>query len=105
MPGSVQRLGDPNSGGGLIMSGDPSVLVNGRPIATFGASVTPHPPCNKVAVHCHASTQADQFTVLVNGKPVSSPQKLVSMPRPCAPNARPVSGLNGCLSKCREWSL
>ena len=54
------------------MSGDPSVLVNGRPIATFGASVTPHPPCNKVAVHCHASTQADQFTVLVNGKPVST---------------------------------
>ncbi len=72
MPGFVQRLGDPNSGGGLIMSGDPSVLVNGRPIATFGASVTPHPPCNKVPVHCHAYTQADQFTVLVNGKPVST---------------------------------
>ncbi len=54
------------------MSGDPSVLVNGRPIATFGSSVTPHPPCNKVAVHCQASTQADQFTVLVNGKPVST---------------------------------
>jgi len=67
--GSVQRLGDPNAGGGLIMSGDPTVLVNGRPIAVLGGSVSPHPPCPKPSTHCRAQTQANQFTVLVNGKP------------------------------------
>lgn len=70
MPGSVQRVGDANAGGGLIMSGDPTVLVNGRPIAVFGGSVSPHPPCPKPSLHCHAYTQANQFTVLVGGKPV-----------------------------------
>ena len=54
------------------MSGDPTVLVNGRPIALMGASVTPHPPCPKPGSHCRASTTVNQFTVLVNGKPVST---------------------------------
>ena len=72
MPGSVQRVGDANAGGGLIMSGDPTVLVNGRPIAVIGSSVSPHPPCPKPGTHCHAVTQADQYSVLVNGKPVST---------------------------------
>lgn len=72
MPGSVQRVGDANAGGGLIISGDPTVLVNGRPIAVVGSAVTPHPPCTKVPTHCHAYTTTNQYTVLVNGKPVST---------------------------------
>lgn len=71
MAGGVQRVGDANAGGGLIMTGDPTVLVNGRPIAVIGSPVSPHPPCPKPGTHCHAYTQASQFSVLVNGKPVS----------------------------------
>ena len=70
MAGFVNRVGDPNSGGGLIMSGDPTVLVNGRPIATVGASVSPHPPCPKPGIQCSAMAMPSQYTVLVNGKPV-----------------------------------
>ena len=43
----VQRQGDANSAGGVITSGDSSVMVNGRPIAVENLSVTPHPPCPK----------------------------------------------------------
>jgi uncharacterized Zn-binding protein involved in type VI secretion len=74
MAGGVQRVGDANAGGGLIMSGDPTVLVNGRPIALMGSPVTPHPPCGAKGgqAHCRASTTVNQFTVLVNGKPIST---------------------------------
>ena len=46
MPQGVVRVGDANTGGGLVtMAGcDPTVLVNGRPIAFVGAPVTAHPP-------------------------------------------------------------
>ena len=70
MAGQVQRLGDPNSGGGLIMNGDPTVLVNGRPIATIGCKVTPHPPGQ--GLHVTGFTTANQYTVVVNGKPVAT---------------------------------
>lgn len=39
MPKGVLRVGDANTGGGLITVGDPTVLVNGRPIATDRKSV------------------------------------------------------------------
>lgn len=72
MPGFVQRVGDPNVGGGLITAGDPTVLVNGRPIAVLGSPVSPHPPCGARGghAHCIAHTTATNYTVLVNGKPV-----------------------------------
>jgi uncharacterized Zn-binding protein involved in type VI secretion len=72
MPGFVQRVGDSNSGGGVIITGNPTVLVNGRPIATLGSSVAAHPPCSKVATHCWALTTTTQYTVLVGGKPVTT---------------------------------
>jgi uncharacterized Zn-binding protein involved in type VI secretion len=69
---SVQRQGDPNSGGGIITGGDRSVLVNGRPIATVGLGVSPHPPCPKGFSHCVARTSvAGGRSVRVNNKPVS----------------------------------
>lgn len=73
MPGLVCRVGDKNSAGGVILTGDPTVLVNGRPIAVIGASVTPHPCCGAKGcppTHCHAVTTSQNATVLVGGKPV-----------------------------------
>ena len=73
MPGPVQRVGDVNAVGGVILEGDPTVLVDGRPIAILGASVTPHPCCGAKGcppTHCHAVTTATSATILVGGKPV-----------------------------------
>lgn len=67
---AVQRQGDFNSKGGIVTSGVASVRVNGRPIATTGASVTPHPPCPKSKSHCTAKTAGGSKTVRVNGKPI-----------------------------------
>lgn len=69
----IQRVGDKNTAGGLILTGDPTVLVNGRPIATVGSLVTPHPCCGAKGcppVHCAAETTSILSTVLVNGTPV-----------------------------------
>jgi uncharacterized Zn-binding protein involved in type VI secretion len=71
MAGSAQRKGDPNTSGGLITNGDSSVLINGRPAASPGSSVTPHPPCGpKNPIHCRASTTGGSRSVRVNGKPL-----------------------------------
>jgi uncharacterized Zn-binding protein involved in type VI secretion len=73
MPGSVQRVGDPNVVGGIILTGDPTVLVNGRPVAIIGARVTPHPCCGAKGcppIHCAASTTSTNYTVLVGGRPI-----------------------------------
>jgi uncharacterized Zn-binding protein involved in type VI secretion len=73
MPGPVCRLGDKNVVGGVILTGDPTVLVNNRPIAVFGASVSPHPCCGAKGcppIHCRAKTTSNSFTVFANGKPV-----------------------------------
>jgi uncharacterized Zn-binding protein involved in type VI secretion len=71
MAGGAQRKGDPNQGGGLIKSGDNSVLINGRPAASPGASVTAHPPCGRRAPqHCAAITRGGSRSVRVNGKPL-----------------------------------
>jgi uncharacterized Zn-binding protein involved in type VI secretion len=73
MPG-IQRVGDANSAGGVIQRGDPSVLVNGRPIALVNAPVSAHPPCGQKGgqAHCSARTQStSNGTVLVNGKQIA----------------------------------
>lgn len=71
---AVQRQGDANGAGGVIRSGVGSVLVNGRPIATIGLGVTPHPCCGVRGcppVHCNAKTTGGSRTVRVNGRPVA----------------------------------
>jgi uncharacterized Zn-binding protein involved in type VI secretion len=72
MPG-VQRVGDANSGGGVILKGDPSVLINGRPIALVDSPVSPHAPCGRRGGerHCNAQTQASNDSVLVNGQKIT----------------------------------
>ena len=69
---AVQRQGDPNSAGGIITSGVNSVLVNGRPIAVRGLSVSPHPCCGQRGcppTHCAAKTTSNT-TVFAGGRPV-----------------------------------
>ena len=69
---AVQRVGDQNSAGGVILNGDSSVLVNGRAIAIQGASVSAHPCCGRRGcppTHCNAKTQATS-SILVNGVPL-----------------------------------
>ena len=71
MGAPVQRQGDANGAGGVITSGVASVLVNGRPIATPGLSVTPHPPCSpKSPIHCTAVTAGGTGSVKAEGKPI-----------------------------------
>lgn len=71
MPG-VQRLGDPNAGGGIITGGEATVRINGRPVAVAGSAVSTHPPCGKrgQGQHCTATAIGGSGTVRVAGKPV-----------------------------------
>ena len=81
MPGPVQRVGDTNIMGGTIITGDPTVLVNGRPVATLGEVVTPHFCCGVPhcpPIHCFAQTTSTNPTVLVNGYP-SVPQAILTL--------------------------
>ena len=71
MPG-VMRIGDPNIGGGIILTGEFSVRANGRPVATVGATVSPHPPCPYIKTHCKAMTTLNQASVRAGGKPLTS---------------------------------
>ena len=68
----VQRVGDANVAGGIILTGEPTVLVNFRPIATAGSRVSPHPPCPKGGIHCGALTTTKSPRVLVNFKPLTT---------------------------------
>jgi len=72
MPGPVQRLGDANAVGGVILTGEPTVLVNFRPIATVGSKVSPHPPCPKLPTHCAALTTTKSPTILAGFKPITT---------------------------------
>lgn len=73
MPRGVQRIGDANVVGGVILQGDPTVLANFRPVATLGAPVSPHPCCGVKGcppTHCAAVTVSVNYTVLVGGLPI-----------------------------------
>jgi uncharacterized Zn-binding protein involved in type VI secretion len=69
---AVQRVGDQNSAGGIILNGDNTVLINGRAVAVKDSPVSPHVPCGRPGqhIHCTAKTQTKNSTVLVNGVPL-----------------------------------
>ena len=68
----IQRIGDANNGGGIIVDlGHRNVLVNGRPAAKPYALVTPHKGCGKKnPLHCLATTLSFPSSVRINGIPV-----------------------------------
>lgn len=69
---AVVRVGDPNETGGLVIDGDQTVFVNGRPIGWHVSAITPHPCCGNdgCEAHCNAKTTTGSSTVFAGGKPV-----------------------------------
>ena len=67
MPRPMQRIGDPNNGGGFIISGSFNSLVGGRPIARTGDWVSPH---DRKPVH-FAVVGTGNPRVLTNGRPTA----------------------------------
>lgn len=68
MPG-VSRAGVDNVNGGIIMTGNSSVLCNGSPVATVGSSVSSHVCCGVPGCdsHCFASMVSGSPSVKVGG--------------------------------------
>jgi len=66
----IVRKGDANTAGGEVIKGHPNITVNGRLLAKFMSSVTPHPPCPDVPVHCAAKAAfPGSIKVIANGIP------------------------------------
>ena len=62
----IVRVGDQNSGGGKVISGDNTVLVNGMPVAIDGSPVSCHTPGK--GEHVHARCRASVGSIKVAGK-------------------------------------
>lgn len=65
-------------GMGVILTGDPTVLVNGQPVATIGSIIAPHAPAPKDPSHTLAVITQGSPAVLVNGKPIAYEGALAS---------------------------
>lgn len=68
----VQRIGDPNTAGGVIIDGVGSVRINGRPVAVVVAHVSPHPCCGRKGCgkHCHATVNRGSSSVRAGGRAI-----------------------------------
>lgn len=64
----IVRVGDVNSGGGRVLSGDSSLLVNGKAVAVDGSPVSNHPHRRGDTKHARARCQASESSITVNGK-------------------------------------
>lgn len=64
---AVQRVGDVDSGGGVITSGVGSVRVNGIPVSVNGSSVSPHARKNS---H-RPVTSGGVGSVMAEGSPIN----------------------------------
>jgi len=69
---NAQRVGDPNTAGGIVTAGVASVRVNGRAMVIAGMPVTPHPCCGQpgCGIHCSAVTSGGSSSVRAGGVPV-----------------------------------
>lgn len=68
---AVQRQGDADSAGGVILKGIGSVTVNGRPIAAGRLKVSPHPCCGRKGCppsHCSPTTVPGSSSVRIAGQ-------------------------------------
>jgi len=68
MTRALVRVGDINSGGGKVISGEPSLRLNGLPVAVDGSPVSCH--TNFKGEHTHAHCRASQSLITIKGKPV-----------------------------------
>jgi len=62
----IVRVGDKNDAGGVVISGDNTLRVDGKPVAIDGSPVSPHN--NFKPPHTSARCVASNNTVKVNGK-------------------------------------
>jgi uncharacterized Zn-binding protein involved in type VI secretion len=67
----VVRQGDKNSAGGRVIKGNKNFMVDGRPVSVDGSPVSPHKPCPKHKIHCHAKTSQGTHHFMVDGIPVN----------------------------------
>lgn len=70
MPAVVRQF-DINAAGGKAMLGDPTFIVDGKPVVRIGSPVSPHYPCPIVPSHCNAKTMIGKKTYIVGGKPAN----------------------------------
>jgi uncharacterized Zn-binding protein involved in type VI secretion len=68
MSRQIVRVGDVNSGGGRVISGDPSVRINKLDVAVEGSPVTPHPRPKGAIQHDIAQCRATESRIKVKGK-------------------------------------
>lgn len=66
MSKKIVRVGDKNSAGGKVITGDNTVFLNGKPVAIDGSPVTDHPGGR--GSHRGSRTKATESTIYVNGK-------------------------------------
>ena len=66
MAKQIVRVGDVNSGGGKVISGEPSLRINGLDVAVDGSPVSCH--TNNKGEHTHARCRASQSSITVKGK-------------------------------------
>ena len=64
----IVRVGDLNSGGGKVISGEPSLRLNGLDVAVDGSPVTPHPHPRGANEHDHAHCVASEQSIKIKGK-------------------------------------
>lgn len=64
---AVSRQGDTDTGGGVMQSGTPSVLVNGKQCGVTGKAVSGHGR----GPHSAPSVQQGSSSVFAEGKPVT----------------------------------
>lgn len=62
----IVRVGDVNSGGGVVISGEPSLRLNNLDVAVDGSPVSCH--TNYKGPHVHAQCRATQSRIKVKGK-------------------------------------
>lgn len=62
------RVGDVNSGGGRVISGESSLRVNGKDVAVDGSPVECHPHRRGDVKHDQAKCQASVSSITVKGK-------------------------------------
>lgn len=67
----VVRKGDRNSAGGVTLSGDKTLIIDGRPVSPIGTPVSPHLPCPKIPAHCNARTMQGSKSFIIGNKKVN----------------------------------